>query len=80
MISEMNISFAKLGEEQCETCIIYESHSDRGLNVVKGIEYTLQKLINNVECKVDDCNQCNEFDAHKLKANIARESYSKDTI
>ena len=72
MISEMNISFAKLGEEQCET------HSDRGLNVVKGIEYTVQKLINNVECKVDECNQCNEFDAHKLKANIARERYSRD--
>ena len=78
MISAMNISFAKLSEEQCETCIIYESYSDRGLNVVKGIEYTLQKLINKVECKVDECKQCNEFDAHKLKANIARERYSKD--
>ena len=47
----------------------------RGLNVVTGIEYTLQKLMNNVECKVDECN---EFDAHQLKANITRERYSKD--
>ena len=46
--------------------------------MVKGIEYTLQKLINNIECKVDKCKQCNEFDSHKLKANIARERYSKD--
>ena len=30
-VKSLNISFAKLGLEQCETCLIYDVHMDRSV-------------------------------------------------
>ena len=78
LINRMNISFAKLGKEQCKECIIYESHSERGLASLQGARYTIEKLLNQVECQMDVCSKCKMFNSHKLNAEIARKEYEKD--
>ena len=52
----MNISFSKLGEEECEVCLMHETHRGRlGETDVKAnsVEYVFGMLINDVECRIN---------------------------
>ena len=73
----LNISFAKLGLEECETCLIYDAHSGRNLsNKLKnnGVDYLAGKLVNEVECKLNECEVCSDFKKHIDKV------LSKDSV
>ena len=62
----MNISFARLGLEDCETCITHSQHIHRGIEskfANNGIDFVLGKLLNDVECSVNECELCSDHHA-----------------
>lgn len=58
----MNISFVKLGHEECETCVEIEEH---------------RKVGSGTECG-DTCTLCSGYEKHLEYAKIARMEYRKD--
>ena len=57
------------------------SHTNRGIESKfknDGIGYVLGKLINDVECAVNKCNECSEFHIHKDFEIKSREEYKRD--
>ena len=76
-----NISFAKLGLEDCEVCLRRGEHVERGIAskyANDGIDFVMEKLLNNVECLVDECQICSNFQIHSEDYQIAREAYEND--
>ncbi|XP_065095618.1 uncharacterized protein LOC135717456 [Ochlerotatus camptorhynchus] len=67
VLNEMNISFVKLGHEECEVCVSMEQH--KKVNV------------NNSEC-TDDCILCSDYSKHLEHAKQARIEYrmNGDTV
>ena len=65
-VKSLNISFAKLGLEQCETCLIYDVYMDRSVeNIMKNsVDYIVGRLLNQVECNIDGCEVCLDFKDH----------------
>ncbi|XP_030748954.1 uncharacterized protein LOC115885491 [Sitophilus oryzae] len=59
---DCNISFTKLGHEECETCEIFKMHDPK---------HTQQNLI-------PDCESCKAWENHISKAKNAREKYRTD--
>ena len=80
-LKKMNISFSKLGEEECEQCVEYGVHIKRD-EYEKGqskiVNSLLTSIVNQVECDVDGCTICAEYRDHQQKQNIARFEYKKD--
>ena len=77
----MNISFAKLVLEECEKCLVYEAHRERGIKSKyknDGVDFVLGKLINEVECICKNCGVCRDFKKHIKRANLSQEDYKKD--
>ncbi|KAJ8364805.1 hypothetical protein SKAU_G00136360 [Synaphobranchus kaupii] len=62
-VKEKNISFAKLGEEECEECLLQDQH-------VKGDH--------NGDGDVMDCLQCQRWCEHKISAVESRKHYQAD--
>lgn len=62
IVSKMNISFAKLGHEECEQCEHFSQHDP---------EHKKDALN-------PDCNNCSLWEAHINRAREARESYRRD--
>ena len=86
-----NISFAKLGHEECEMCLKYENHScENEEEVVEGI---LDELILKIESKEkknthredirkksESCEVCIEYNRHLFMAEQSREGYKNDAL
>uniref|UniRef100_A0A336KQD2 CSON014464 protein n=1 Tax=Culicoides sonorensis TaxID=179676 RepID=A0A336KQD2_CULSO len=66
MIRELNISFAKLGIEECEVCAIFKIHENAS-------GHSRDDLPN-----FDNCVQCELWFVHNEKAKIARLEYKRD--
>ena len=88
-VCDLNISFTKLGSEECETCDAHRLHVQRKENeekqVISGNEEVTQsknmKRENGVMqtcCENDECDTCKMYKAHWLKVIKAREAYSID--
>ena len=76
----MKISFAN-GEEECETCLEFEEHINRDkkcYGTQSDISDVINKLINKVECKVQQCNICESYSEHLERANVSRLEYSNE--
>lgn len=65
VVADQNISFSKLGHEECWSCEIFELHC-------KQIGHDK----NNIP---DDCDVCQKWNTHIQKANISREAYQEDS-
>ena len=79
----MNISFARLGLEDCETCVTHSQHMHRGIEskfANNGIDFVLGKLLNDVECSVDECQLCSDRHEHTTLYQTARAEYEKDKL
>ena len=63
IISDMNISFTKLGHEQCEGCLTHEEHKCAPPNV---------------ECPKEVCKDCCAYEEHVKNAALARSKYKDD--
>ena len=62
-IRKEDISFAKLGLEECDVCLTHVTNTNRGIESKfknDGIDNVLGKLINDVKCAVNKCNECSE--------------------
>ena len=86
-VRDLNISFAKLGSEECETCDAHRLHVQRKENeekeVISGIEEVTQCKNTEREngamqtcCENDECDTCKTYKAHWLKVINASETYS----
>lgn len=62
-VQEMNISFVKLGHEECFSCEAFFLH---------------EKESNHKRDELNDCLECKEYKIHKKKSMEARENYTKD--
>ena len=79
-IQQLNISFSKLGLEECKTCLIYKKNRNRELTSKyknDGVDYILGKLVNEVDCVCNDCEISADFKKHIERANLSREEYRK---
>ena len=79
----MNISVAKHGEEECDTCEKYNFHEHDFERVDEGpvsnIVVDFDKLLQKDHPKADDnCKQCSDWQIHISKANLARNAYRED--
>jgi len=82
VVKSMNISFTKLGEEQCETCLLFEmsKHShDHECNTEECAGEDGQQNVS-----VPDCEQCSAWKdhinrAHEARAHYRLEEQSQDT-
>lgn len=62
VVQEMDISFAKLGHEQCEGCEQFALHN---------LAHTVYKLD-------PVCDECRKWDVHNKKSKVSRGEYRKD--
>ena len=70
-LNKMNISFVKLGEEECEECIIYEGHKHPN-------EENGEKETNSGENVNEECETCLAWKKHIETARISRKLYKED--
>ena len=75
----MNISFLKLGEEECERCDLHDKHVEE--NIHKVDKHELSKLDENGQNRKPtfvDCADCVDFELHIKTRNEARERYCEE--
>ena len=80
-IKALNISFAKLGLEDCERCLAHTQHMERSITskyTNHGVDYVMSKLVNAVECATENCEECADYKKHEMLYKVAREEYEKD--
>jgi len=78
-IKKLNISFVKLGEEECERCNLQDKH----LEELHGLDKSNFNIRNdeNKTCKkqtFDNCTSCKEFENHIQVATEARKRYREE--
>ena len=74
----MNISFVKLGEEECERCDLHNKHLE---NIHKWDKHELSKPDENGKNRKPtfvDCADCVDFELHIKTATEARERYCEE--
>ncbi|XP_072041154.1 uncharacterized protein [Amphiura filiformis] len=64
-LKSMNISFAKLGEEECETCTEHKVH--------------LETHQQDGNVAIRNCEECAAWEKHMERVGVARDWYRKDT-
>jgi len=69
MVASMNISFAKLGEEECEECKLHDKH--RHVEVAASGNEDLEQ-------SPSPCTECDQWKAHIERARISRKHYQDD--
>ena len=77
-VKKMNISFVKLGEEECERCDLHNKHSE---NIPKWDKHELSKPDENGQNRKPtfvDCADCVDFELHIKTATEARERYCEE--
>ena len=65
LFGKKNISFTKLGEEECETCEIYKQH-------------VCSKKSETDEQESSDCETCLRHEEHLVRAKLSRDLYRED--
>ena len=79
-IKKMNISFVKLGEEECELCDVHEKH----LADDHGLATEAERKVTNTDTKkteyvtIDDCDACSDYVIHLNYAKESRAEYRED--
>ena len=71
-----NLSYCKLGEEECEVCIAYMQH-----DCDAGLEEELKKgVLNDILVKItsNECQQCDDVVRHMKRVKVSRTQYRKD--
>ena len=69
------ISFTRLGNEECETCILFDFHKkESGHQEANDQDTNVQEI----EEKQSSCVECNSWRDHIRRANTARTSYKAD--
>ena len=76
-VNAHNISFVKLGEEECESCDLQDKHTEGDHPEENDDQYCAQELIytqkRKTERKVfESCDTCDTFSKHISMANISR--------
>ena len=66
ILTSMNISFAKLGEEECEFCMCHDKHNHAAHNE------------GDVENQTNKCDYCESWEEHVKRAKACREAYQND--
>ena len=82
LVKKMKISFAKLGQAECETCleqISHQHHENTRYNAIKEISDLINVLINDVNCRSMSCQVCYDYEKHLERAIIARSEYMNDS-
>ena len=76
------ISLAKLGLEDCETCLAYSQYINRAVEKFAndGIDFVLEKLFNKLECSVDQCEVYSDQQRHTKLYREARAEYEKGKL
>lgn len=67
-VAKLNISFTKLGHEECWECEAFNIHKDTTKHKVEDVED-----VDNLECEI-----CERWRKHNSKASFARQEYRKD--
>lgn len=79
IVNNMNISFAKLGEEECETCEAYRLHEHDKEGAGPLPEVDPKKLEERqLPPPITTCTKCHDWAAHIVKAGIGRNLYRED--
>ena len=71
-----NLSYCKLGEEECEVFIAYMQH-----DCDAGLEEELKKgVLNDILLKItsNECQQCDDLVRHMKRVKVSRTQYRKD--
>ena len=74
-VRKMNISFAKLGEEECECCLEILYHDCTAQDATAEDTGSAERLAN---IKPGECQKCDTWAEHIKKSNESRKSYRKD--
>ena len=74
-VQQMNISFAKLGEEECEVCIEILHHECSAQNPSTEDTKKAERLAN---IKPGECQKCDAWTQHINKSYESRNAYRKD--
>ena len=69
-VSEMNISFTKLGHEECGRCEQYKLHNDSHVELNKSLTDG-----RSAERSTVDCRECDDWKKHIARAKAARAAY-----
>ena len=79
-IKSMNISFVKLGEEECEDCDLHDKHliDDHGLKDEKERCKTDATTKKSEQITITGCKKCDTYTCHIKFANESREGYRRD--
>ena len=78
-VRDLNISFAKLGSEECKTCDAHRLHVISGnKEVTESKDMKKETRAMQTCCGNDECDTCKTYKAHWLKVITAREAYSID--
>lgn len=89
MVKELNISFTKLGEEECERFVQFKIHvkpfgHERVIQTYK--DWTERsndemetQFMTNSQNQVTDCPECMDWIKHKKAASSARRHYNEDS-
>ena len=78
-VKNLNISFVKLGEEQCKVCEMHISHL-KGEHMLSEIQHT-QSTDGRKNKKIfPNCAKCETFQKHIITATEARSSYQNETV
>ena len=79
MVKSLNISFVKLGEEECELCELHSNHLKETEKIaMEGDEPVCKKKKGNEKRVVDGCAVCSTFSKHTETSNRSREEYKHD--
>ena len=79
-LKAMNISFVKLGEEECEVCVIHSNHllEDHGLK--KKDQSIVEEDGRSRTIYLPECDACKKFSTHIDFAKEARTAYRRDHV
>ena len=84
MVKSLNISFVKLGEEECERCDLHEKHLEEVHNVEKKdihVEVETDPNDSNKKTRKQtfaNCSDCSDFEIHIMTTNEGRKQYRKE--
>ena len=77
-LKAMNISFVKLGEEECEVCVIHSNHLSEDHGLKKKDQSIVEEDGRSRTIYLPDCKACKKFSTHMDFAKEARTAYRRD--
>ena len=77
VITSMNISFAKLGVEECETCDRFALHRNESVNKKAGSKRSNHEI---ESCDDESCEICSNYKSHVSIVKCIRKLYKNDKV